>query len=407
MIKQQNGFHVLYVLLLVAVLGVIGFAGYTVLHAHDNPGNNSAPPVQTPATSTSQTRTGPNYKALANCGSNKAVLNTVPVDTSKFYQIMPLGNQGVPDHTMPADHLYFAYITPGETAALSSPGKIVITGITYSGEKSAGGINRANDYEIMFSACKGVDFDFAHISSLASALQAVAPKDSNDSSCSHDSQAAGVQTFYCNKSLDLLMQPGEPIGTVGGPNLGAFDFGTHNSSYKDPGYVDTDWHVDQTAVCGLDYFTPDAQAQLYTLVKRTAAPRCGQIGQDKANTLQGDWFATNDHSNAMTEWNKHLSIIHNNVDPTVGELAVGGTLGAPAIYLFNPTHSGTTNHEPGETAAGKIYCYQNETTSVQNNQPGNGKILLQLISNHEMKAEDKTGACTSNEAFESPTTYYR
>ena len=404
-VKNQKGFHLLYVIFIAAILAIIAFAGLNVAKGSKNSDNKNK--SQTSSASQSAGGSGPNYKALAACGSNKDILNTVPVGTSNIYQILPLGNQGVPDHTLPTDHIYFGFRDSSVPVPLYSPGKIVVTNITFSGETIVGHNNRPNDYEITFSACKGVNFDFAHIESLSSALQAVAPG-ANDSSCTQHNQAVGVTTFYCNKALDLVMQPGDSIGsTAGNANIGAFDFGAHDTSYKDPGYIDDKWNIDRTAVCALDYFSADAKSQLYALIKRAQEPRCGQIGQDKPGTLQGGWFATNDYSQGYSQWNKQLSLVHNNIDPSVGEMAIGGTITDPSVYAFNPKHSGTLNREPSETKADTIYCYQSEATDAMDVSASPGKILMELINNYQMKAEHQSGSCGASESFSSPTTYYR
>jgi hypothetical protein len=161
MSKNQKGFHIVEFGIVIIVLGVIGLAGWRVV------GKNKSTPVNSHNSSSESTGgaeiqegNGPNYKALAACDSN-APLNTVPVTTSAFYQIIPLGNLNVPDHAIPTDHVYFAYNHPGDTTPLKAPGKIVVTSIVYAGETKDGATH--NDYLINFFACKGVIFDFAHI----------------------------------------------------------------------------------------------------------------------------------------------------------------------------------------------------------------------------------------------------
>lgn len=408
--KNQNGFHVIEFLIVILVVGFIGFAGWHVLKKN-RPNENSQNSQQNNSGQGGvQEGNGPNYKALAKC-SSKAILNTVPTTLSDFDQIIPLGNIGVPDHTLPTDHLYFAFKHIGSTVTnpvLNSPGQIVVTSIMYSGEK-INGVSRSDDYDVIFSACKGVMFNFGHVQALAGKLQDSVKNQDWDKPCEKHTPAAGEETFYCTKSLDIVLTPGEQIGMVGGkPQLGAFDFGAHDASYKDPGYINTDWYPTANAVCGLDYFESSAKTQLYSLVKRTQEPRCGQIGQDKANTAQGSWFATQDRQQGFNNWNMGLSFVHNNIYPDVGVLAVGGTVSSPSLFTFSPKQSGNTNREPSDIKAnGQVYCIQNESTSVQNSTPGTGKVLVQLINNTTLKVEYQTGSCAGSESFSNPTTYYR
>ena len=164
------------------------------------------------------------------------------------------------------------------------------------------------------------------------------------------------------------------------------------------------------AVCGLDYFSSDVKAQLYSLVKRTTEPRCGQVGQDKADAAQGGWFATKDTRQAMSDWSTQLSLIHNNIDPGFGVLAVAGKVSSPMMFVFKTTSSGHINREPSEVKAdGSVYCYQNEpqpqNSYVQGN--GSGKILIELDNNKLLKVEYLSGKCSNSETLASSTSYYR
>jgi hypothetical protein len=407
--KNQNGFHVVGLAIVIVVLGIIGLVGWRVMSISKATQTNSQSSSQTSGIAALQEGTGPNYKALAACGSQPP-LNTVPINTSAFYQIVPLGNLNVPDHAIPTDHVYFAYNQPGDTTPLRAPGKIVVTSITYSGETKDGITH--NDYAVNFFACKGVVFDFAHIGQLNGALGQAVNGDNWDAPCQKHSPAAGEETSYCTKTADIVLQAGDIIGIAGGPGKGAFDFGAHDASYQTKDLVTPSLYTGAypNSVCALDYFDSASKAQLYTLLKRTQAPLCGQVGNDKANTAQGAWFATKDSQQAMSDWNTQLGLVPNNLNPDMVSLAVAGTVGQPSLFQFKPVHSGTINRIPSEvTASATVYCFQNEMQPKNSflTSQGSGKFLMQLIDNKTLKVEHKDGSCSASEAFISPTTYYR
>lgn len=398
--KNKRGFaHLLLVLLLVVVVGIIGFVGWYLAMRERNrysvPGGS-----------------GPNYSGLAACSSTPP-FSTLPTTLADYDQIIPLGNVNVPDHTQPTDHLYSAFKHLGGTNGtvtnpeLLSPGKVVVTNITNSGEKKDG-VQISNDYAITFTPCKGMSFLFGHVQTLSGKVADAVKGGSWDGPCDRRTPAAGEETFYCSKNTDLLLEPGELIGKVGGkPTIGAFDFGARKEGYKDPGFVDSNFSPTVNAVCPLDYFDSATQTKLYTLVKRTTEPRCGTIGQDKANTAQGGWYGTNDKQRALQDWNGQLALVHNNIDPSIGLLGVGGKISQPAKVAFKPRHSGTTNREPSETTAGTVYCYQDEGLLENNSNPASGTYLIELVDNNTLKVAYQASSCGTSANLSNPTLFYR
>ena len=357
---------------------------------------------------------GPNYKALATCSSNPTPLDTVPVDLSQIDQLVPLGQVGVPDHTLPTDHMYFSlnHVTNSDTVTptIVSPGKIVIIQILNSGE-SKNGVQTTNDYAIDFAACQGAHFRFGHIEKLTGKLADAVKNKDWDQPCDKRTPAAGEETFYCTKSTDIVLNSGEAIGSVGGHNIGAFDLNAYDNTVKDA-FIDPDRYSNSNAACGINYFNTSAKAQLLAKIKRTAEPRCGEVAQDKAGTAQGGWFATQDVQQSQVDWNSHLALIHHDIDPTIGILAIGGKISSPMAFFFKPTHSGNINREPSEITPGSsVYCYQNNVannqSTISNNSNPTGSVVLQLTDDKTMKVAHQEGNCSANPTISNPTTYYR
>lgn len=367
--------------------------------------------TSTSSGSTSIIGQGANFNKLAACGSTP-IFTAALTTLADFDQIRPLGQVGVPDHTFPTDHMYFSFKHVGDTVtnpSLFAPGNIVVTEIMNSGE-TINGVKRTNDYAVTFSGCKDVSFTLGHVETLSGALKDAVSGNTWDKPCEIHAPAAGEETFYCTKTTDIALSTGTQIGTVGGsPQLGAFDLGAHKKDYTDPGLVRPERYPSVNAVCPLDYFSPELQTQLYSIVKRTGSSRCGIVGQDVAGTIQGDWFSTTDLQQGMSDWNTNLSFVHHNIDPTVGVVGVAGVISSsPMAMMYHPAQTGSINLEPSLTKIGSIYCYQNDSSiNLGNSTSPTGKVLVELTNATTLSVEHKDGACGQTETFTNPTTYYR
>ena len=102
---------------------------------------------------------------------------------------------------------------------------------------------------------------------------------------------------------------------------------------------------------------------------------------------------------------KGFAFIHDNFDPTIANLSVGGTIINPGVIQFKPNHTGLINREFSEVKAdGDIYCYNSPGTWWQKDI---GKILVQLVNNETVKVEYQKGTRDSSKKFITPTTYNR
>lgn len=383
-------------------------AGYFVTHGR---GSNSHRD-QSGFTKT-EVNGGPNYQKLASCSSDPTPLDTVPVDLTQIDQLIPLGQVNVPDHTLPTDHMYFSLNHPGGssntvTPEIVSPGKIVVIKILNSGE-TKNGVQTTNDYTIDFAACQGVSFRFGHVERLTGKLADAVKDKSWDQPCDKRAPAAGEETFYCTKTTDIVLNSGEAIGSVGGHNIGAFDLNAYDNNVKN-NFVNPQRYPETNAACGMDYFNSAAKSQLLAKVRRTVEPRCGEVAQDQAGTAQGGWFATQDVQQSQSDWNSHLALVHHDIDPSVGVLAVGGKISTPMVFFFKPTHSGNINREPSEVKPdNSVYCYQNDNNqgTISNSSNPSGSVILELTDDKTMKVEHQDKACANISTFANPTIYYR
>jgi len=389
MFKNRKGLHVIEALTVILVLGIAGFAGFMLFHNKQGAPNTD--------------RRGMNYQALAACGQQP--LSTLPTDLSKLEGIAPLGNVDPPDHTLPTDHMYMMY-PYGDTTQkeLYAPADVVVTSISY-GDVFENGVRKHGDYAVSFYPCSELKLIYGHVDTLSDKITAVIGKPENAGANQCQSSKQGNEEIRnCNWDVDIKVTANELVGTSEGWDLWATYEGHKADNVMSPEY-----YHNTDAVCPLDYFTPELQAQLYAKAMRTAAPRCGEAYVDKAGTLQGGWFAHKDPKQAKTDWSSHFSLTRNSVESGVGQVAVAGTIADQFMYRFTPKHSGTVNRDPSETTAGTLYCYQHEGNPRFPNgrMAGPGKILLKLTDNHTMQIEHRGGSCSGNESFSRPTTYYR
>jgi|GEM_PF-1586718 len=370
-----------------------------------------------PAASASDASYGATYKALPECVSGQTYFDRLPAEVTALGSIIPLGNVSVPDHTIPTDHMYFILKrssagVEGKTipSTVVSPGKIVVTGFSRTSE-SKSGKQITDDFAITFSACKGIEFYLGHVKTITNTkLNALT---STEGKCTTTTPATNTEVKTCIYATDLVLEANEMIGGIGSDTLGGFDFGAF--SFKDKlAFANQGIHPPKTAygLCPLDYFSATAKQQAYSIIgttekTRTVQPLCGLIMQDKVGTIQGNWYlGDTSKQETYSNWDNHLSIVHDNVDPTIGVFAIAGQVTTPKVVKFRPLASGTKNREPSTVNAdGIAYCYESEL-ALDANRYTTGSVLVQLVNEKQIKLEWRGTDCTSTNTFTSAAKEY-
>jgi hypothetical protein len=140
-------------------------------------------------------------------------------------------------------------------------------------------------------------------------------------------------------------------------------------------------------------------------VPRNGNPLCGSIVQNLIDTAQGTWFLG---PKETVDESRHLSLVHENIDTSMGAISVGGTISKTGKVHFTPRQSGTINREFSQVKAdGLTYCYQDEGTIQVDKWYIPGRFLFQLVDNTHLKAEYQSGKCTGAEKFGTPLEYER
>ncbi len=317
------------------------------------------------------------------------VFTQYPVDMNEIYEITPIGNLAPPGHTFPTDHSYLHINAGGEsteTIPLYAPADVYIVSV-YSVE---GATNDPIDYTIYFSLCKDIIGYYNHVKELSTELEKLV----KNVECEDYNQA---ESSACTKNLLQKVDAGTHLGKVGALQ-GNFDFGLIDLS-KELDYINIKRYPTRSRYvhCAYDYYQEDMQQTFFDLIKREDTPRCGVIEQDIAGTLQGNWFHETAEEEYVVDWSTYLAFVHDNNNPDLSVISIAGKITDATKFEFSAKDSGTIDREFSQvTANGDIYCYN-----------GEGKILVEMISDEQIQVEWQSGSCASTERFKDPEMYER
>lgn len=370
------------------------------------------------------------------CPKDLSGILTAPLMEPKYISTLtPLGNINPPGHTSPVDHIYFAtdYL---EKITLLAPADAWITQITSISANDGTGRYVVNGYVLTFVVCSGLVLDLASYADLIAPLQNELSRQKPECTygimkVGHNNAAEG-QCYY---RLNYRVKSGETLGWVQVVNSEhglSLPFEVWAANYNDPPRADVNWDFYNDdryvhSMCLFDLYEGGLKDQFYAkfgqmvnsdskkrdpknsgpviFKPRTIEPICGQVNQNIVGTIQGMWYAGTSVEKDLESQGKGLAFLHNNFDPFMGEISIGGTITEKAGVLeFEPARSGTINREPSEVKAdGKVYCYD----AALNEWMLGGKVLVQLVDEIQLKVEHQLEKCTGQESFLSPITYRR
>jgi hypothetical protein len=359
------------------------------------------------------------------CPTNLSGIFTAPfIDPKYIAYMLPLGNVNPPGHAAPADHWYPATSYDG-VIPLYAPANATIT-VVWRNREDLGNVTHVflDEYELRYRVCSGLTFDIGSYQGFSPQLQDALSKLTPDCPSGNVSPEHPTVEQCSYPPMEFPVRAGEQVGwlkTTPAPGtLVGFDLHLEiwTANYNQPARTDVNWayYNDERyahTICFSDLYTGTLKEEYEQtfggiifddqIVKRTIAPVCGQVNQDIVGTIQGFWFIGPPSNPGYGG----LAFIHNNVDPTYGEVSIGlGIAGNNSgVITFQPTHSGTVNREPSEVRAnGQLYCY---SSALQAPFAMPGKVLVQLIGDHQLKVEYQSGTCGASEAFQSPSFYQR
>ncbi|MFH2021012.1 MAG: hypothetical protein ABIJ34_06355 [archaeon] len=351
-----------------------------------------------------------NTANVPSCPNELSGILTAPVmDLSEFSAIIPLGNLYPPGHSVPTDHIYLVSNNEKDHIVnLYSPGDIILSSLysSITTDKATGEVI-SSDYSIQFIPCKGITIELGHVADIPENLKKVI---SGKKGQCHSGNKMGNTNEQCTYKINTMTKAGDLIG-YGNAKVGmaTLDLYSWNDNINPPNYANPKRYSPNAlhAFCPLDLYSGELREQLYSRLggldkPRTIEPRCGEIMQDVLGTLQGAWFGeAEDPMNS----GKVVSLVHDNINPTLAVVLVAGHISQPGRMTFVPRHEGRFNREFSEvTADGKIYCYHDEAEEAV---PLTGMLLIRLENDREITIEHKEGECNENEVFEMPYQFVR
>jgi len=388
---KPTGFIAIIILIVVLLVGLAGaifiFAGKT--------GNNQQRQQVGPRTDLGN---------IPPCGQEKEIFTQTPIKFDKLWYIRPLGFIGqAPEHIAPTDHIYlYPYGTQGGAPIetdIYSPGDMWITTIDEGTlEVSSGEV--APDYSLYFSPCSDIEGYFLHLSTISNKLKSELKP---PFVYCEEQELGRFKTQSCRKNVNIKVSAGELLGTATKDLIG-MDFTLSDYREKELDYANPDrWRkYEKHLVCPLDYFEGNLKAKLKSLLgersdKRTIAPVCGEVDQDIKGTAQGTWFSSNPKNRVIRP---EFSLIHDNIDPTIGAIAIGILDNLePAVYFFTPTNSGLVNRDFKDIKDKQIYCFDkllDQDNPDINKKPSPISILVQLINPTTLKVGENNNITCDN-----------
>ncbi len=427
---SQSGFaHPLHLIFMVLVLGVVGFAGYRVVHKnqatnitgfdfqaclkeHQQPGqdphfaNDACITLQDQynaahkQTQTTNSNGGPDLgnanstdpvekgKALSNgqcSGSGSRPLTHAPMAISDINNIQPMGLM-VGAHVTPVDHEYY---WGAQNSALNAyPVYADGDGDIVSVQKAKNG-SYYNWWVTIAHSCTFLS-NYNLITSVAPAIKA----ELSSSGSINDGKIA--------------IKSGQLIGYVGHQSLDYQVWDTTKTLkgllYRTAYDNGEPWKVN--TVEPLEYFSPAVKAQILPKYMRTAAPRDGKIDYDVDGEAVGNWFlqGTNGYLGGDTPgntnyWVGHLSLAYYYLDPGAEVFSIGNYQGQPTQFAIKNSvnwtkitpASGLVKVELGQqnpvTPSGQTWTGGFATGIKLKAGPTQATALLQMTGKETMKVE--------------------
>lgn len=320
--KNQNGFsHLLLFLILVAVIGVIGFAGYRVFSSKKS--GATLPSLSTTRQTVVYDKQASQQLTNGKCSGTGSVNIGPPMPVNQIGFILPYGIV-VGGHVTPIDHQYYNGLDPHalrDTYDVIAPANGIIVDIEHRGTKTntpphTVDVPSSDEYRlVMAHTCSFLTY-VDLVTSLSDQVKSKLP--------------SGWQPNGNSAGVNIPITKGEVIGHIGGQTL---DFAVWDLSKPLKGLVNTtDYTAEgwkQFTAQTSEYLDPSIKAQVTAKYIRSAAPIDGKIDYDVDGKLIGNWFQVGtggyhaSSNTAQNYWAGHLSIAPDAIDPSVYIASIG------------------------------------------------------------------------------------
>jgi hypothetical protein len=368
----------------------LGLAALLVLAACSDA---TGPGDETPAGPTTPVDSAP--QSLAACTSAPPFTRAL-VEPADLVEVSPLAFVSPPGKVFPTPHLGFStFWEPGmagaETAPVWAPADIVVTEVAFVRYTSVQtGEVVLEDYALRFQPCREILMYLGHMSEVAPAvLDSAGPFSGPGAECPDPYVAVNNIVEGCFKRTEFRVAAGERLGTMGGVGQSAMDVGLYDHTRPPLAYVNPErtgggGMLDNNFIaCPVDYFVPAIRSAYLALNPRTAPPRCGEMMQDVAGTLQGRWFVDDQQGD-----NRHMGFFMDWLDPehlvvsmghSVPSIPIGGYWLRPVSAAEAPARVNPAFREV--TPGPDIHCFERRE--------GGGRWIEDLVILVRLEAADR------------------
>ncbi len=322
------------------------------------------------------------------------VLTVLPFSAADMGSVAPLGQLNPPSHTLPTDHMYFNYTTPGsKKLTIYAPGDMVITQVLRAAYSNR---TYPYDYTIDFGLCHSLTGRYAHVLTLEPRLL---EKMGDLSDCSSYSTADETLT-NCKSTKKVSLKAGDVIGYGGEvAAMNGMDFGIRDSRVSNS-FINTDRNKSYVhSASPYNYYTAALKQVIASKlisndsVTRVAEPLGGEIAYDVAGTAQGSWFKV---GGSGFEEGHALALAKDNYLPGILAFSISqlGTAQDSKVLFFSTQSSGNVRAPfTSVSSVGTVYCYDSlYSDRVFQTAVSNTIALLQLQSNGQLLFDVQTAA---------------
>ena len=344
------------------------------------------------------------------------LLTVLPVPAESIVGVVPLGHLNAPSHTQPSDHVYFLLpgydIQKSPSVVLIAPGTATITRLASTSHQEP---TRAwTDWRITLEICEGFEILFGHVSTLSDTIsQSI---DDTPAQTCNQYGGSGTSIRYCSWDLQLTVQAGHELGTVGGVNTPntALDFNAYDWTMDPLPFIDPTRHSTdmRQVVCPLDWFPTQLRNLLYSRrqgfsgIAADTNVGCGKVFQDVAGTAKGLWYGI--EKAAGDQWFDHLALVDDHLRSDHQTISVASTVAEPGYWTFQLTTHGTTNRAFQEVKTGNgIHCYQHFTPDSPGLPIQGIRFLIDVVTDDQLLIELQSGICAESLSFVDPSEYRR
>lgn len=406
--NNQNGSHILGLLLVVVVIGVIGAVGFRVMNKEKvkNPGKDT----KSAQFSSDAIQRG-KYLSKDNCdGQGSKKLGSGPMRPEDISTILPYGLVAG-GHVTAIDHQYFLgknqKAAPNTYDVLApADGTLVTVEVRPKGRPGVYDVRGVISYSCTFFSY----FDLAN--SLSDDIAAKLP--------------AGWDTRNNGPlAVDIPVKQGQVIARIGGQTL---DYAVWDTTKTLDGLLVQEAYSNYepwktSTVAPTDYYTDEVTKSLLPHYVRSVEPRDGKLAYDVDGKAVGGWFkkGTNGYIGAfkekefdnMTYADGHLALIPDYLDPSNWVFSTGAINHGSQYSIKSPSvapdkldqKSGLVKYELAQYShndeTGSKWLGASVPKSITLNTTGStvATVLVEMTGKRELKVEvfeGKTASQVSN-----------